>query len=162
MIICLPCFITILYFVSPIDLNIIVGELTTVATTIATTTPPSTPGSLSNFTMLSLTIRMSVYYGPTNHHFFQLIIGCFENGIAYPGNDLNGQDAKGQGKRDSPEECQQLCQETPGCNAFTYRPVGCWMKSTKAPGIKSSDAVSGDKYCNGKFCYVCNQIFIMN
>ena len=69
------------------------------------------------------------------------------------GNNAHENHALGEGKRDSPEECQQLCQQTQGCVVFTFRPNNreCWLKHTKTGGRRSSGAISGDKYCEGKF-----------
>ena len=73
--------------------------------------------------------------------------GCFEEGVAYPGNDLKGQPKKG----DSAEACQELCQETSGCNAFTYWPSNrnCWLKAKKGQTKDNSRTVSGGvESCN--------------
>ena len=58
----------------------------------------------------------------------------------------------GNDMRDNPEECQQLCQQTEGCVAFTFTSKGaCWLKDFKSQGERKSGAFSGDKYCQGKF-----------
>ena len=93
-----------------------------------------------------------------------MTIGCFEKNIVYPGNDMNGKKehenyALGQGMRDNPEDCQHLCQQTEGCVAFTFKTKGresggCWLKYSKSEGIQLSPkkgAISGNKYCKGKF-----------
>ena len=79
------------------------------------------------------------------------------NDLAYPGNNLGGKRT-----RDSPKKCQQLCKETDGCVAFTFRPNGreCWLKRNKPPGQISSGAISGDRDCKGKLPSSLQYIFM--
>ena len=82
--------------------------------------------------------------------------GCFETDYDYAGNDINadpndkdyGRDA---GKRDSPEDCQRLCQDRQDCAFFTYkeRNKECWLKTSDAGRHyqERSNAISGKKYC---------------
>ena len=72
---------------------------------------------------------------------------CLLEGIDYQGNDLEAVD------KDTPEECQNKCQETSYCVQFT------WVRDAKKCHLKkhlttpSSGAhlgcVSGPKYCGG-------------
>ena len=61
-------------------------------------------------------------------------------------------------KKETPEECQELCQNTEDCVEFTW--VGpnandwvkgrkmCWLKNQTSPNPTSSEhRVSGPKYC---------------
>ena len=55
--------------------------------------------------------------------------------------------------RKSPEECQQLCQETDQCVVFTFRPDKgqCWLKHTKSTAQRSTGAISGNRQCEGEW-----------
>ena len=59
--------------------------------------------------------------------------------------------------RETPEDCQQLCQETDGCVEFTWalpcegnvdiRKM-CWLKNqTNTDPLTVADRVSGPKFC---------------
>ena len=71
------------------------------------------------------------------------------------GNDLNANEddphhAKGNdGRRNSPEECQQLCQEVQECNFFTYTPTdqACYLKTSSSGKRKHTYATSGPRIC---------------
>lgn len=77
-------------------------------------------------------------------------------GINYSGNDLNDGN---QNKKNSAEECQQLCKNNDACVAFTWVqlnvPEGpllgndgaCWIKHKKASGTPSQYVVSGNRDC---------------
>ena len=90
-----------------------------------------------------------------------MLLGCFEEGVAYPGNDLE--------TASSPEDCQKLCQETNGCEAFTFREgkkkgriARCFLKDSKL-GRKETGvtgATSGDRDCKGKFSSTYMYIFM--
>ena len=72
---------------------------------------------------------------------------CFDHGLDYQGFDLN------EGHYDSvasPEACQAKCQETPGCNFWTWDPdfnTACWKKSAKGQTRPDAGLTSGPKYC---------------
>ena len=81
---------------------------------------------------------------------------CFDQNVDYRGNDLN----KGyETLTDTPEECQQLCQDNEKCVEFTWvmpnvlegvlkgRGNECWMKYAKATRIAMQNVVSGPKTC---------------
>ena len=49
--------------------------------------------------------------------------GCFFEGMAYFGNNndmCTTEDPETCERKENPEECQKLCQETDGCVAFTW------------------------------------------
>ena len=73
---------------------------------------------------------------------------CFEYGLDYFGNDLN----EGHyDSTDSADACQVKCQQTSGCNFWTWTPDyhnACWKKSSKGEVIPHSQAVSGPAYCD--------------
>ena len=52
-------------------------------------------------------------------------------------------------ERNSVEECQHLCQQTDGCNVFTWysERKWCWLKSGIAASIELQGAISGPKQC---------------
>ena len=52
-------------------------------------------------------------------------------------------------ERNSVEECQHLCQQTDGCNVFTWysERKWCWLKSGIAASIELEGAISGPKQC---------------
>ena len=58
------------------------------------------------------------------------------------------------GKKDSPGQCQDWCQQTPACELFTYALDSgyCYLKSRGwNPQLKPAlNKVSGPKYCPGK------------
>ena len=70
--------------------------------------------------------------------------------MAYPGNDLNN---GGEHRGGTPEQCQELCKETPGCVGWTWGFNGdeCWVKHTLANKREGVDGrVSGKKNaCKG-------------
>ena len=56
---------------------------------------------------------------------------------------------KGPGKRDSPFECQRLCQKRGGCKAFVWKPTReCWLKSEYLKKKNQKSTISGRKYCD--------------
>ena len=62
----------------------------------------------------------------------------------------------GADKQETPEECQELCKETPGCFGWTWGRKGdeCWVKSAFKEGTKREigGRVSGTKNsCNGEY-----------
>ena len=64
----------------------------------------------------------------------------------------------GKTKRETPEECLELCQETPGCFGFTWGRNGdeCWLKNGRKEGKKKEveGRVSGTRYsCKGEYYY---------
>ena len=79
-------------------------------------------------------------------HFFQ---SCFDEGVDYFGNDL----ADGQfDSTSSAAECQTHCQQTQGCNFWTWDPGynnACWKKSAKGPIQTNARLTSGPKTCGG-------------
>ena len=86
--------------------------------------------------------------------------GQFEYGVAYPGNDLNNGK---EHRRETPEQCQELCKETPRCFGWTWGASGdhCWVKHTlgnKREGVEGR--VSGKKNsCNGEYFIKTIKIF---
>ena len=52
-------------------------------------------------------------------------------------------------EKNSVEECQHLCQQTDGCNVFTWysERKWCWLKSGIAASIELEGAISGPKQC---------------
>ena len=72
---------------------------------------------------------------------------CFEYGIDYYGNDLD----EDYDSTDSANACQVKCQQTQGCNFWTWTPDyhnACWKKSSKGEVIPATQAVSGPAYCD--------------
>ena len=56
---------------------------------------------------------------------------------------------KGSGKRDSPSECQRLCQKRDGCKTFVWKPNRvCWLKSEYVKKKNQEGTISGQKYCD--------------
>ena len=76
--------------------------------------------------------------------FFQ---SCFDEGVDYFGNDLE------DGQFDSTSsaaECQTHCQQSQGCNFWTWDPGynnACWKKSAKGPIQTNARLTSGPKTC---------------
>ena len=76
-------------------------------------------------------------------------LGCFECGIKYNG-------AKVQPPIDpfdgGPDDCQDLCEETEGCNYFTWRSYkttprrACILMQTKVNQIAKPTGISGSAY----------------
>ena len=68
----------------------------------------------------------------------------------YTGGDINLDTAEDD-KRDSPEECQALCLERPGCKLFTWDKTDnlCWLKECMTAENTKTDAVSGPATCTG-------------
>ena len=82
---------------------------------------------------------------------------CYERDIDFYGFDLNNQpDDKNyaweDGKRNSPLECQKLCQSTKECKAFTYYPRNghCWLKTSDSDRREFGGMISGPKHCDMK------------
>ena len=92
------------------------------------------------------------------HHWFRytlicVVPGCFQYERDYEGNDINADPddedyGAGDGRRDSAEQCQLLCQSRPACDFFTYRPNerSCWLKTLGWTGYQTG-AISGTKFC---------------
>lgn len=82
----------------------------------------------------------------------QLVLAksCFDNGD-YTGSNLR---RNYYVSRRSANECQQKCQQTPGCNYWTWDPhwhQACWMKTTKGRlNTRKSHLKSGPKYCKSR------------
>ena len=81
-----------------------------------------------------------------------------EQDIEYDGHYLNGQQndkdyGRVGGRKDSVDECQQLCQATAGCAFFTYNPQNqfCHLKTSDNGRLdyrlESKGIVSGPKFC---------------
>ena len=78
----------------------------------------------------------------------------------YQGNDLEGECGLQPDfwKRETPEECQALCEATPSCEQFTWvSPENLWVKGRKRCCLKdalgpaivnSKGSISGPKRCN--------------
>ena len=85
-------------------------------------------------------------------------IDCIEIDTGLPGNDINNNDssdvnfAKGSGRQDSYQECQELCKLTEGCNFFTWQSKNenCFLKSSDAGRKTDVGSVSGTKNCGKK------------
>ena len=60
----------------------------------------------------------------------------------YPGEEIN---RKTKDKRNSYQECRTLCEETAGCNAYSYNQNDkhCWLKSSISRSIHYGHSVSG-------------------
>ena len=77
---------------------------------------------------------------------------CFEWNTNFNGNDLDLSPVKNV---DSKHECQKLCQETTGCEFFTYDPNAynpkmCYLKTSdggRITGLTAKGIVSGPKFC---------------
>ena len=90
-----------------------------------------------------------------------MLLDCFEEDVAYPGNGLKKM------KASSPQDCRIACQQTDGCEAFTFREKSkkvknCFLKDSKLEketGVATSGATSGDRNC-GKFSTTYMYIFI--
>ena len=76
-------------------------------------------------------------------------IDCFEWNTNFDGNDLDSSPKKNV---DSKHECQKLCQETTGCEFFTYDPKAynpktCYLKTSDTGRVSLKGIVSGPKFC---------------
>ena len=74
---------------------------------------------------------------------------CFEWNTNFNGNDLDLSPMKNV---DSKHECQKLCQETTGCEFFTYDPNAdnpkmCYLKTSDSGRTTRKGIVSGPKFC---------------
>ena len=77
---------------------------------------------------------------------FNLSGSCFLRNIYYPGMSINSGHTDLQ---DTAEECQLLCQQTNGCNVFTWdsERKWCWLKTGIAGSVELEGAISGPKFC---------------
>merc|ERR1711915_20715 len=74
-----------------------------------------------------------------------------EEGVDYAGNDINPDGGALWDKRDTHEECKTLCEETSGCNFYTWaKDDGCWLKSRR-----SKTRSNGAEYVSGIPCKKC-------
>ena len=71
---------------------------------------------------------------------------CFEENVKYEG-DLE----KHAGIHEDAEECQKACQQSPNCDAFTFRYTdkNCDFWRIPRSKVQALDNVSGKKYCKG-------------
>ena len=60
----------------------------------------------------------------------------------YPGRDIN---LARRDKTNSYKECRTLCEETAGCNVYSYNrnSKNCWLKSSISRSSHSGNSVSG-------------------
>ena len=78
---------------------------------------------------------------------------CFEDDTDIEGDVLNdkpdGKDyGMGSGMRNTPVDCQNLCQKTNDCKFFSWtKPNICWLKKTKASSKIELNTISGEKCC---------------
>ena len=108
-------------------------------------------------------MRQKIFHQHQKLTFF-LVSGCFEDNVEYHGADLK---RIATPEVDSIWECQKLCQNTPGCFAWTMakqdaknddekRKGYCWMKTSIDVKNYSTDFISGPQHCNGKnFSLLC-------
>ena len=84
-----------------------------------------------------------------------LILACFEVGIGYDLNGIEGTAAKVRTK----EECQQRCKDEEMCKVFVYVTEGyhdkrehkmCYLKATDVGKNAQEGLISGPKTCEGK------------
>ena len=85
-----------------------------------------------------------------------VVPGCFlyeRDYEGYEGSDINADPSDedygaGDGRRDSAEQCQRLCQSRHACEFFTYRPNdrSCWLKTLGLTRYQTG-AISGNKFC---------------
>ena len=97
---------------------------------------------------------------------FSLDTSCFLNDKNYPGGDTFDC-SLAQHKRESAEECQIYCQQTPDCVRFVYAKEtssdpqykkSCCLKDTiDIPAIDQNDNVAGLRTCAGAVCFLINQ-----
>ena len=87
---------------------------------------------------------------------------CFKYETTYLSEDM----AYNIGIENSAEECQRHCQNTTGCNHFSYEkePRRCRLKTTsdEYDVQYSKDTIAGPKYCgeySSKKHYISNNIF---
>jgi len=74
-----------------------------------------------------------------------------EKGVEYVGNDINPDSSTMWDKTETHEECKTLCEETSGCNFYTWKQnQGCWLKS-----MRSSTRRYGSKFISGFPCTTC-------
>jgi len=74
-----------------------------------------------------------------------------EEGVDYAGNDINPDGGAMWDKRDTHEECKTLCEETSGCNFYTWKQnQECWLKSKR-----SNTRRYGSNYVSGFPCTTC-------
>merc|ERR1712142_265217 len=72
-------------------------------------------------------------------------------GIRWIGTDINPDTATKWDKRDTHEECKTLCEETSGCNFYTWKKdYGCFLKSKR-----SKTRSNGAQYVSGIPCKKC-------
>lgn len=74
------------------------------------------------------------------------ISNCFKEGVNFQVGNLPGSQT-----RNTAEECQQLCQDTPGCHSFSWErsSKNCGLKSSDKRRRKKNDVVSGPAHCGG-------------
>ena len=78
---------------------------------------------------------------------FPSIENCFEDAVDYTGG------GPWDGKRSSPQYCQDECQSTTGCNYWVYKKSTkhCYLRfSKRLKKIGNNDIVSGPKTCKGE------------
>ena len=84
-----------------------------------------------------------------------LVLACFEVGIGYDLNGIEGTAAKVRTK----EECQQRCKDEEMCKVFVYVTEGyhdkrehkmCYLKATDVGKNAREGLISGPKTCEGK------------
>ena len=84
---------------------------------------------------------------------------CDEPDTDYVGNDINSDKndddyGSGAGKRDSLEQCRDLCKSRKRCNFFSYKKQSkeCWLKTSDSGKRLASGTISGTTFCGN----VCN------
>ena len=82
-------------------------------------------------------------------------LGCILSGISYPKGDIGDAVIK-----ESIEKCQKHCQDTSGCNYFSWVDVThpdplvhkkCYLKNKILESKKQEGLYSGPKFCPGNF-----------
>ena len=84
---------------------------------------------------------------------FLFIESCFEQNTDIEGESLNADPShtyygEGNGRQNSSSECQKLCQNTPRCVAFVWKPNRyCWLKPELKTRINQDGTISGKRDC---------------
>ena len=84
-------------------------------------------------------------------------IVCYQNGVIYPQNDLDDSPYNlGELNKDEQlAECHELCQNTSGCDYFSFQSTTslCSLKNAKSREHPQQSYISGNKYCGKSLGY---------
>ena len=99
--------------------------------------------------------KIQIYNYEHTKTFSIYIIVCYQNGVIYPQNDLDDSPYNlGELSKDAQlAECHELCQNTSGCDYFSFQSTTslCSLKSAKSREHPQQSYISGNKYCGNLF-----------